>query len=98
MPKQPDLSSCSEQAQQAFAGLLRMTNVTNIRTTTVMEPVTALWDHPAMPKQKDGLSPGLFTIQTLHSLRRRIELLSILVARSSASSDLRHDLRDLAYL
>lgn len=37
MPKQPDLSSCSEQAQQAFAGLLRMTNVTNIRTTTVME-------------------------------------------------------------
>jgi hypothetical protein len=37
MATQPDLSSCSDQAQQAFAGLLRMTNSTNIRTTTVME-------------------------------------------------------------
>jgi arsenate reductase (thioredoxin) len=63
------------------------------------QPVTALWDYPAVTKkQKHILSPGLSTIQTLHSLRRRIELLSILVARSSARSDLRHDLRDLAYL
>lgn len=37
MPNQTDLSACSDQAKQAFAGLLRMTNSTNIRTTTVME-------------------------------------------------------------
>jgi arsenate reductase (thioredoxin) len=96
---------CKGWADFTRNGSLKMDFVIGLDAATAVEhpswpgqPVTALWDHPAMPKQKDGLSPGLFTIQTLHSLRRRIELLSILVARSSASSDLRHDLRDLAYL
>jgi hypothetical protein len=36
MPQQPDLTACSDQAQQAFASLLKMTKGTSIRATTVM--------------------------------------------------------------
>jgi arsenate reductase (thioredoxin) len=87
-------------------GWLKMDFVIALDATTATEhpswpgqPVTALWDYPAVTKkQKHNSSLGLSTIQTLHSLRRRIELLSILVARSSTRADLRHDLRDLAYV
>jgi arsenate reductase (thioredoxin) len=87
-------------------GSLKMDFVIGLDAATAVEhpswpgqPVTALWDYPAVTKkQKHSLSPDLSAIQTLHSIRRRIELLSILVARSSTREDLRHDLRDLAYL
>lgn len=36
MPQQPELTTCSDQAQQAFASLLKMAKGTSIRTTTVM--------------------------------------------------------------
>lgn len=36
MPQQPDLTACSDQAQQAFASLLKMAKGTSIRATTVM--------------------------------------------------------------
>jgi hypothetical protein len=37
MPQQPDLNACSNQAQQAFASLLKMAKGTSIRTSTLME-------------------------------------------------------------
>ena len=37
MSQQPDLNACSDQAQQAFASLLKMAKGTSIRTTTLME-------------------------------------------------------------
>lgn len=36
MPQQPELTACSDQAQQAFASLLKMAKGTSIRTTTVL--------------------------------------------------------------
>jgi hypothetical protein len=48
-------------------------------------------------KGKNG-DPGIESIQTLFSLRRRIELLIALRARVQTNSQLREDLRDLAYV
>lgn len=36
MPQQPELTACSDQAQQAFVSLLKMAKGTSVRTTTVM--------------------------------------------------------------
>jgi arsenate reductase len=63
------------------------------------QPVTALWNYP--PILISGRSDVDFEkamIQTLHSLRRRIELLVNLHLRCTTRSDLRSDLRDLAYV
>jgi len=38
------------------------------------------------------------TLNTLHSLRRRIELLVSLHSRGVDRADLRHDLRDMAHM
>jgi arsenate reductase (thioredoxin) len=63
------------------------------------QPETALWDYPAITgKQEKELNPGIYTIQTLHSLRRRIELFAILQAKALTRSDLRFDLRDMGHL
>ena len=63
------------------------------------QPETALWDYPALAgrKVKDP-QLGVASVQTLVSLRRRIELLIILHGKVLAHTDLRHDLRDMAHL
>jgi hypothetical protein len=63
------------------------------------QPVTALWDYPAL-KARGGKNSnlGLETLQTLLSLRRRIELLVSLHARGKKATDLQHDLRDMSHV
>jgi arsenate reductase len=63
------------------------------------QPETALWDYPLIAASKGKeTNLGVASIQTLVSLRRRIELLVSLHSRAQTRSDLRHDLRDLAHL
>jgi protein-tyrosine-phosphatase len=63
------------------------------------QPVTALWDYPHVEAgTKNRHSVGSAAVQTLLSLRRRIELLVSLHARSKTRADLQHDLRDLAHV
>ncbi|RFO95770.1 protein tyrosine phosphatase [Rhodoferax lacus] len=63
------------------------------------QPETALWDYPALVQKKGkGAELGLATVQTLVSLRRRLELLVSLHSKGHTRSELRHDLRDLSYV
>jgi protein-tyrosine-phosphatase len=63
------------------------------------QPQTALWSYREISAAKDKIAdPGIESIQTLVSLRRRIELLITLRARVQTNSQLREDLRDLAYV
>ncbi len=64
------------------------------------QPETALWEFAPLEKRK-GESEGeraIRTIQTLHSLHRRIELLISLRNKVTHHSELRHDIRDMAHL
>ncbi|MDT7517063.1 protein tyrosine phosphatase [Rhodoferax mekongensis] len=64
------------------------------------QPETALWSYPSLDKQKDETNSerDLRVIQTLHSLRRRVELLVSLPKRVKTYADLRHDIRDMNHL
>jgi len=64
------------------------------------QPETALWEYPAVVvrKKHSETDAGIAALHTLHSLRRRIELLVSLHSRVRSRSELRHDLRDLAHL
>lgn len=63
------------------------------------QPVTALWDYPHIEGgSKNRNKAGLSAVQTLMSLRRRIELLVSLHARGKTHADLQHDLRDLSHV
>jgi hypothetical protein len=63
------------------------------------QPVTALWDYPHIEGgSKNRNKAGLSAVQTLLSLRRRIELLVSLHARGKTHADLQHDLRDLSHV
>jgi hypothetical protein len=63
------------------------------------QPVTALWDYPEVgSKSKKTLDPGIEAVQTLLSLRGRIEFLATLHARGRRHSDLEHDIRDLTHV
>jgi protein-tyrosine-phosphatase len=64
------------------------------------QPETALWEYPAVVVRKKNTEKdaGIAALHTLHSLRRRIELLVSLHSRVRNRADLRHDLRDLAHL
>jgi arsenate reductase len=64
------------------------------------QPETALWDYAPIDKRKNETDSAhdLRVIQTLHSLRRRIELLISLHSKVKHHSELRHDLRDMAHL
>ncbi len=97
---------CKGWTEFIRSGSPKMDFVISLDSATALEhpgwpgqPETALWDYPAITgKQKKKLDPGVSTIQTLYSLRRRIELFSILYAKGLTRSDLRLDLRDLAHL
>jgi hypothetical protein len=63
------------------------------------QPVTALWSYPAI------LSPGgndsdmrPLALQTLYSIRRRLELLIALPMHGPDRTALRDDIRDMAYM
>ena len=63
------------------------------------QPETALWSYPEMAAANGNKgNPGVNSIQTLVSLRRRIELLVSLHSRVQTPAQLRDDLRDLAYV
>ena len=63
------------------------------------QPETALWAFPPLVQRKNGSTDvGVATLHTLHSLRRRIELLVSLHSRGVTRSELRLDLRDMAHL
>ena len=63
------------------------------------QPETAVWAFPALvQRKKNSTDVAIATLQTLHSLRRRIELLVSLHSKGHQRSDLRHDLRDMAHL
>lgn len=64
------------------------------------QPETALWDYPSLAKRKQESSSDrdFRIIQTLHSLRRRIELLVSLRKKVRSYAELRHDIRDMAHL
>lgn len=63
------------------------------------QPVQAVWDYPRFetlkPRYRD---PAVAAVHLLHSLRRRIELLVCLQAKSASRVDLQHDLHDLSHL
>lgn len=61
------------------------------------QPETALWTYPEFTF---GQTPnlGLATIHLLHSLRRRIELFSILCTKRHSRDEIRNDLQDLAHM
>jgi hypothetical protein len=62
------------------------------------QPEVALWEYPTLEAGKgSGLDVGIATMQTLHSLRRRIELLVSLHSKVSKRSDLTDDLRNMAF-
>ena len=62
------------------------------------QPDTALWSYPDLldPTRQNPVS-AQEVLQTLYSLRRRVELLVSLPMRNVDAVDLRNDLRDLAY-
>ena len=63
------------------------------------QPESALWAYPPLIQQKSNSTDlAIATLQTLHSLRIRIELLISLHSKGKHRSDLRHDLRDMAHL
>lgn len=63
------------------------------------QPENALWAFPALIQRANTSTDlAIATLQTLHSLRRRIELLVSVHSKGKQRSDLRHDLRDMAFL
>ena len=62
------------------------------------QPVTALWAYPDVAMATDrGSGVPEAMVQTLHSLRRRLELFTSLPMRGDRA-ELRWDLRDLGFL
>lgn len=62
------------------------------------QSVTAMGDYPAIGIGKKRIDLGITAIQTLLSLRVRIELLINLHARRRSRVGLQHDLRDLTHV
>lgn len=98
---------CKNWAQFTKSGAPRMDFVIALDGETAMDhpswpgqPETALWEFPAIAEGKKygTAEPAIATMNTLHSLRRRIELLVSLHSRVSNNAELRHDLRDLAHM
>ncbi|HVZ44034.1 MAG TPA: protein tyrosine phosphatase [Ramlibacter sp.] len=63
------------------------------------QPETAVW---TLPDALDGAPPpgelAERTMVMLHGLRRRLELLAHLPLQGASPADIRHDLRDIAYI
>lgn len=72
MSQQPDLNACSDQAQQAFASLLKMAKGTSIRTTTLMEGLRRRLGVDQI--EVKGLVRELYRARLLHYTPDRQEL------------------------
>ena len=72
MSQQPDLTACSDQAQQAFISLLKMAKGTSIRTTTLMELLGRRLGVDQI--EVKGLVRELYRAQLLHYTPDRQEL------------------------
>jgi protein-tyrosine-phosphatase len=98
--------TCKGWTEFTRSGAPRMDFVIALDADTVSDhpswngqPATALWDYPEIAATHGKTkNPGIAAVQTLLSLRRRIELLVSLHARAQRGPDFLHDLRDLAYL
>ena len=62
------------------------------------QPVTALWDYPSLDSNANKRGNGAAVIHILMSLRRRIELLVSLHAKTKKHSELVHDLQDMSHI
>jgi hypothetical protein len=62
------------------------------------QPVTACWAYPVVLRGNDPSSQGIAAVQTLLSLRMRVEFLVTLLSKSKSRSDLQQDLRDLSHV
>lgn len=63
------------------------------------QPVTAVWHYPAiLGPGGDSADIQPVALQTLYSLRRRLELLVALSQHGTSSTDLRSDIRDMAHI
>lgn len=63
------------------------------------QPPTALWNYPDIVSGAlRGSDVGKDMVQTLHSLRRRLELFVSLPMRTKDREALRSDVRDMAYM
>ena len=97
---------CKSWAEFTRSGSVKMDFVITLDSEVAAEqpswigqPVTAVWEYPALKARGEKNSIlGLDTLQTLLSLRRRIELLVSLHARGNKPTDLQHDLRDMSHL
>jgi protein-tyrosine-phosphatase len=98
--------SCKSWAEFAKASAPKMDFVIALDAETTLDhpmwpgqPETALWDYPSLTSKKPGNPKvGAEAMRTLMSLRRRIELLVSLQSKGLGRAELRHDLRDLAYV
>jgi arsenate reductase len=98
---------CKSWAEFTKSGAPKMDFVITLDAETARDhpswpgqPETALWEYPMIAEGKKYVTaaPAIAAMNTLHSLRRRIELLVSLHSRVSSKSELRHDLRDLAHM
>ena len=63
------------------------------------QPVTALWDYPELSSAGSSkVNVAVEAVHMLMSLRRRLELLVSLHSRGKKTTDLVHDLQDMAHL
>jgi hypothetical protein len=63
------------------------------------QPITALWEYPPLSHNaKKRGNVAVETVQTLMSMRRRIELLVSLHSRSKKRTDMTHDLQDMTHM
>lgn len=64
------------------------------------QPETALWHYPSLDRKKNETNGDrdIRVVHTLHSMRRRIELLVSLRERVRTHAELRHDIRDMNHL
>jgi protein-tyrosine-phosphatase len=97
---------CKSWTEYAKASAPQMDFVISLDAETVRDhpmwpgqPETALWEYPSLAAKKSGNPKvGAEAVRTLMSLRRRIELLISLHSKGLGRAELRHDLRDLAYV
>ncbi|OYT91144.1 MAG: protein tyrosine phosphatase [Burkholderiales bacterium PBB3] len=97
---------CKSWSEFTRSGAPRMDFVISLDSETLHEhpiwpgqPNTALWNYPPITAKKPGSAEySLAAVQTLLSLRRRLELLVSLHSGLRARADLGHDIQDLAHL
>lgn len=97
---------CKGWAEFTRSGAVKMDFVIAMDAATIGEhphwpgqPVCVTWDYPRIGGYSaNGVNAGIVALNTLHSLRSRLELLVNLHPKISRRSELLHDLRDMAQM